>query len=138
MHPRFSIQIGASAIAVMTLLAGGCSAHRQPVAAVAKAELAVTQADQTTAPQYAELELKLAREKLAEAKDHLQNKDYKEARWYADEALVDAQLAEVKAESAEARATATQTRESIETIRNEANRGVSVERRETIKTIEVR
>jgi hypothetical protein len=63
----------------------------------------VKQADETAAPEYAELELKLAREKLVKAKQNLDDKDYKEASWYADEALVDARLAEVKAESAEAR-----------------------------------
>jgi glycerol-3-phosphate dehydrogenase len=119
------------------LLVAGCSAHRQPVAAVAKAELAVKQADETAAPEYAELELKLAREKLVKAKQNLDDKDYKEASWYADEALVDARLAEVKAESAEARMSAAKTRASIETIRNEANRGVTVEHRETVKIIEV-
>ncbi len=135
MHRRLPFQIAASAVAI-GLMAGGCSAHRKPIAAVAKAELAVKQADESTAPQHAELELKLAREKLAKAKERLDDDDHKAAQWLAEEALVDAQLAEVKAESAEARDDAAKTKASIETIRNEANRGVAVERHETIKTIE--
>jgi outer membrane murein-binding lipoprotein Lpp len=136
MRRRASFHIAASAAGI-ALLIGGCSAHRKPVAAVAKAELAVKQADESAAPRYAELDLKLAREKLAKAKERLEDDDHKEARWLADEALVDAQLAEVKAESAEARAAAVETRSSIEVIRNEANRGFTVEHRETVKTIEV-
>jgi hypothetical protein len=125
------------AVAV-AFLAAACSAHQKPIAAVAQAELAVKQADQSTAPHYAEYDLRLAREKLARARERLAHDDYEEARWLAEEALVDAQLAEVKAESVEARAAAAQTRASIETIRNDAARGITVERRETIKTIEVR
>src|SRR5690349_14081249 len=115
----------ASAIAV-AMVGGGCSAHQKPIAAVAKAELAVKAADQSTAPHYAARELTLAREKLVRAQELLADDEHQEARWLAEEALVDAQLAEVKAESAEARSAAAQTRASIETIRNEASRGVVI------------
>jgi uncharacterized membrane protein YccC len=125
----------AAAIALL-LLAAGCSTHRQPIAAIAKAELAVKEADQSPATYQADPDLRLAREKLAKARERLDDDDDEQARWLAEEALVDAQLAEVKAESAEARAAAAQTRTSIETIRNEVGGGVTVERHHTIKTIE--
>jgi hypothetical protein len=122
-------------IVMVVALASACSGTRKPVAALAKAELAVKEAGQSTAPQHAELDLKLAREKLEKARGAIEDDDNEKARWLAEEALVDAQVAEVKADSAEARATAAQTRESIERIRNEAYRAVPVERRETVETI---
>ena len=128
----------ATAATLSAVLVGGCSAQQKPIAAVAKAELAVKEADQSAAVYYAARDLALAREKLLRAQARLAADDHEEARWLAEEALVDAQVAEVKAESAEARAAAAQTRASIETIRNEAARGVIVERRETVRTIDTK
>jgi hypothetical protein len=138
MHAKAGTSLLLIAGLAVALCGTGCSAHRKPIAAVAKAELAVKQADESKAPEYAELDLKLAREKLAKARERLADDDHKEARRLAEEALVDAQVAEVKAESVEARDAAAQTRASIETIRNEASRGVTIERHESTKTIEVR
>ena len=112
----------ATASTLCALLAGGCSTHQKPIAAVAKAEFAVKQAGQSTAANYSARDLALAREKLMRAQAQLAGDDHEEARWLAEEALVDAQLAEVKAESAEARAVVAQTRASIETSRNQASR----------------
>ena len=119
MHSRTYL---ATASILCAVLAGGCSAHQKPIAAVAKAELAVKQADQSPAVYYAARDLALAREKLMRAQARLADDHHEEARWLAEEALVDAQLAEVKAESAEARAAAAQTRASIESIRSEASK----------------
>lgn len=104
----------------LTTLALGCSTPRAPAQAVAQAEEAVARADIGESAEHAPLELRLAREKLEEARTRLRDGDYTEARRMAEQALVDVQLAEAKAGSAQARETARTLRESIETIDREA------------------
>jgi hypothetical protein len=106
-----------------------CQTPNRPYQAVATAEAAVDQADLGSAAEHAPLELRLAREKLEQAKSKLQDEDYTDARRLAEQALVDVQLAEAKAESATARASAQDLRQGIETIQEEAERGASPELR---------
>ncbi|MGH7961165.1 MAG: DUF4398 domain-containing protein [Candidatus Binatia bacterium] len=100
----------------------GCSSARPPTETIAKAELALREASETNASQEAPLELRLAREKLDKAKAAIVEDDYKEARFLAEQALADAQLAETKAESENARETARELRKTIEALRTEAER----------------
>jgi hypothetical protein len=117
-------------IVVVAAAAGAlvaCQTPRRPVEAVAKADAAVEQADLGSAAEHAPLELRLAREKLEKAKASLRAERYTDARRFAEQALVDVQLAEVKAESETARTTAQDLRQGIETIEDEARRGSSPE-----------
>jgi hypothetical protein len=101
----------------------GC-AGKPPAATLARlsqAELAVKQADQSKAPEYARLELYTAREQLASAQQAMQRKDYAEARRMAERALVNAQLAETMGEAAQTRQAATELRHSIDALRREAD-----------------
>ena len=100
----------------------GCSTVRPPDENVAKAELAVREANQTKAQQYSPLELQLARDNLEKATKAMKDEDYVQARRLADKALVDAQLAETKASTEEAKRVANELRESLETLRREINR----------------
>ncbi|MEW6299942.1 MAG: DUF4398 domain-containing protein [Thermodesulfobacteriota bacterium] len=102
--------------------AGGCSAARPPVEAVAQAELAVRQAAEGKAPRYASAELSMAREKLTNAQRAMDAGEYEQARRLAEQALVDAQLAKAKAQSEEARRDVAELRKTIETLRAEATR----------------
>jgi len=90
------------------------------VSQVSQAELAVQQASNSKAPQYASLELHTAREQLADAQEALQKKEYTQARRWAERALVNAQLAETRAQSEQTRRTATELQQSIEALRREA------------------
>jgi Domain of unknown function (DUF4398) len=99
----------------------GC-AGKPPLANFSQAELAVQEADTKTASQYAPLELKTAREQLADAKRAMDDEEYDEARRLADEALVNAQLAEAKAGAEKARQAAAELQKSIQTLRAEAER----------------
>jgi hypothetical protein len=101
---------------------GACRTPQGPEQVVSQAESAVERASLGEAPQYAPLELRLAREKLTEARDKLANEEYDDARRLAEKAIVDARLAEVKAEAATARATADDLQQGVETIRSEAER----------------
>ena len=100
----------------------GCSTVGPPKDSMAAAELAVQEANKSKAPQYSPLELRMAMDKLDEAKRAMNKKDYTVARRLAEEALVDAQVAEAKAASEDARRAASDLKESLETLRREAQR----------------
>ena len=90
------------------------------VSQVSQAELAVQQASKSKAPDYASVELYTAREQLAGAQEAMHRKDYTQARRWAERALVNAQLAETKAEAEQTRRAAAELRQSIEALRREA------------------
>jgi len=90
------------------------------VSQVSQAELAVQQASQSKAPEYASLELYTAREQFASAQEAMHKKEYTQARRWAERALVNAQLAEAKADAEQTRRTAAELRQSIEALRREA------------------
>src|SRR5258706_58462 len=85
---------------------GGCSAARPPTEAVAQAELAVQQAGQSKAPQYASRELSMARDKFDSAKrameraraSYMQAQQNSVITTYAPTALHDAQQSLQRAE----------------------------------------
>jgi hypothetical protein len=87
---------------------------------VAQAELAVQQASQSKAPEYASLELYTAREQFARAQEAMHKKEYTQARRWAERALVNAQLAEAKADAEQTRRAAVELRQSLEALRREA------------------
>ena len=93
-----------------------------PMEKMVKLESQIANARQAEAIVYAPLELKFAEDKYELAQDAVDNKDYALAGQLADEALLDAQLAEVKALSVRAEKEAQEMRESIETLRSELNR----------------
>lgn len=117
----FSFRIAVPFILTMLGIAG-CSMVGPPKDSVAAADLAVREASKSKAPQYSPLELRRATDKLDEAKRAMDKKEYIRARRLADEALVDAQLAEAKAASEDARRDASDVRQSLETLRREAER----------------
>jgi hypothetical protein len=100
----------------------GCSAARPPVAQVAQAELAVSQAAQSKVPVYAPADLQGAREKMTGAQQALAADHYEEARRLAEQAVVDAQFAQSKANAADAQKDVDELRKTIDTLRNEATR----------------
>ena len=98
------------------------------VSQMSQAELAVQQASKSKAPEYASLELYTAREQFASAQEAMHKKDYTQARRLAERALVNAQLAETKAEAEQARRAAAELRQSIEALRREAEQPVAQSR----------
>ena len=93
-----------------------------PMEKMVKLESQIANARQAEAIVYAPLELKFAEDKYRLAQDAIEDKKYDMARQIADEALLDAQFAEVKALSVRAEKEAREMRESIETLRTELNR----------------
>jgi hypothetical protein len=114
-------------LTIVGLLAGivftaGCATVGAPYEQIASAELAIRRADEANAQQYAPLELRIAREKLDGARQALDDENAEEARRLSEQSLVDAQLAETKAQTAQALATTAGLRESIEALRDESVR----------------
>jgi hypothetical protein len=99
-----------------------CATPTKPAQEIEKAELAIKTADGSPMPAVASLELQLAREKLDGAKTALADEEYDQARRLAEQAQVDAQLAEAKAESEAARASAAELEQTINSLRTEAER----------------
>jgi hypothetical protein len=79
----------------------------------------VQQASQSKAPEYAPLDLHLAREQLDSAKRALNTGAYERARRLTEQALVHAQLAEAKAEAESTHRAAVELAKSIEALRRE-------------------
>ncbi|HXH12941.1 MAG TPA: DUF4398 domain-containing protein [Alphaproteobacteria bacterium] len=110
----------------LLLICGACGlvgcAGNPPIETLSQADMAVQQATKATASQYAPLELQTAREQLDKAKLAMDDEEYEEARRLADQALVNAQLAEAKAGAEKSRQAAAELRRSIETLRAELQR----------------
>ena len=85
------------AILIALLLAAGCAVQGPPTAQIESSQTALRQALKAGAAQAAPHEIALAREKLELTRRWMQARDYKPARWLAEQAEVDAELASMKA-----------------------------------------
>jgi len=108
-------------IAVATAV--GCSSMKTPATAdVAVSKAAVDSAASADGAQYAPVEMRSAREKLAKANKAMADKDYEVASEMANQAQVDANLAQGKASSAKAKIAADALQEDIRVLREELKR----------------
>lgn len=112
----------AAIIAAGLLLAGGCASTPPPTGEMAVSTAAVARAVSAGATDSAPVEMGIARKKLDSANAAMISKDYDTARTLAQEAQVDAQLAEVKARSTKARKAADAVREDGRALREEIER----------------
>jgi len=109
--------------AASVLGAYGCSSLKAPATAdVAVSSAAVDNAASADGAEYAPVEMRLAREKLALANKALTNKDYELASQLAKEARADARLAQGKANSAKAQAAASALESDIRVLDEELQR----------------
>ena len=86
-----------------SVLASGCAIDPDPREAIVAADQAIVRALSADATAFASADLDLAREKIALARRWAQAHDHRPARWLAEQAKVDAELAEMRAASARAR-----------------------------------
>jgi Domain of unknown function (DUF4398) len=100
----------------------GCSAARPPEAAVAQAELAVRQAAESKAPLHAPTEFRIAQQKSQEAQQAMSADAYERARRLAEQAVIDAQLAQTRANAIEAQKNTEEVRQTMNALQSEANR----------------
>lgn len=109
--------------AAAAVLATACSSLKTPATAdVAVSRAAVDNAAGAGAAELAPAEMASAREKMLRANKALAGKDYKLARDLANQAQVDAKLAQSKANSAKATSAADALNDDIRVMREELDR----------------
>ena len=109
-------------LAFSLCLTAGCASKEPPLQTFGQAQEAINQASQSKAPEYSTGELAAARAKLAQADTELQLGNYTVARRLSEQAMVDAQLAEVRAEAQADIEAAQALQTSIQTLRQEINK----------------
>jgi hypothetical protein len=127
-----SIRVPAAVLvlaAATTLTAvGGCATTPLPSEQLAVAEAAVERANTNSTSLNAAAELQIATAKLAGARQAAADKEYDRARQLAEEADLDAQVAELHAQSARSRKAALESQSAARALRDELNRNTPVER----------
>ena len=101
---------------------GACASVPPPESQMGKADLALRKAEQADAAHFAPLEMRTARTKLEAARAAMQDKENLEARRLAEQAKLDAILAEATAQTAQRREATDTIRADIEALRAEAER----------------
>jgi hypothetical protein len=122
--PRSSFaRISAPAtIAGSLLLVMACATTPPPTAEIAVSKAAVSDASGAGGAEFAPSDMKSARDKLDRAEVAMAAKDYDRALSLAQEAQVDAKLAEVKADSSKARKAADELSEDTRVLQDEIDR----------------
>lgn len=106
----------------LVLLVGCASKGPPPVAEMATARAALTQAESAGALQAAPVEILAARDKFSKAEAAVREEKYEQARLLAAQAEVDAEVAEKKTRTVKAQAAATEMVRSNELLRKELER----------------
>ena len=115
--------MGATALGVLAGCAGVSDVTKDRVA---RSETAVQQAQATVGSSEAgAIELQQAKDKMQAAQNELKRDNAVAAERYASQAQLTAELAIAKSQSASARRAADELLASIETLRQEASRGVT-------------
>lgn len=114
---------GAALVLGSALVLAACaSTPPPPNERMAVATAAVAHAATAGGPEFAPVEMRMARDKLQRATVAMTGKDNATADTLAEQAQLDAQLAEAKAESAKARKAAEALNESSRVLREELDR----------------
>jgi hypothetical protein len=113
---------GAGICAALALTVAGCASTPIPNEKIAVAKSSVARAEQSGAPEYAPVEMAAARDKLARAEKAAANKDGQPATQLAEQANVDAQLAEATAQEHKSHKAAVEFDASMQALRQESQR----------------
>lgn len=119
----FHVSTVLGAAAALSLLAA-CGGEPRPTEDLAHAKSVVQQADAANVQRYAAAELTEARNKLQQAEKADSEEKYEVARKRANEAAADAELASALARNREVERVISEQQKSLETLRQEAARGV--------------
>ncbi len=99
-----------------------CASTPVPNEKLAVAKASVQRAEQSGAPEFAPVEMKTARDKLARAEQAAASRDALPATQLAEQADADAQLAEATAQQQRAYKAATEFDASMQALRSESTR----------------
>ena len=110
------------AVAAVSIALAGCASLPAPTEQMAVSKAAIANAVSAGGSEYASVEMRSAQDKMDRANAAIAKEDFESARWLAEEAQVDARLAEKKAQSAKARKAALVMNEDLRVLREEINR----------------
>ena len=116
-RPMFAL-----ALATSLAVVAGCASVPEPTDKMAVAEAAILRASTSGTSADAPRELQLATDKLTAARQAMNSKEYERAGQLAEQATVDAQAAEIHAQSARSRKAAQETQDAARVLREEMNR----------------
>lgn len=108
----------------LTLLCGcaavliGCT-ETPPIDAISTADMAVNRALDAKAAELAPLDLRIARDKLSLAKSNMDKENYVQARRQAEEARVDARVAEAKSKAKTADDNTREVKQSLQDLHHD-------------------
>ena len=119
---RYQQYLAAGAISCAVFVAGCASNPPAPTEQMAVSKVAIANAVSAGGAEYASVEMQSAQNKMDGATRAMEKQDYDTARRLAEEAQVDARLAEKKAHSAKAQKAAMVMQEDIRVLRDEINR----------------
>jgi len=109
-------------IAAAAIFMAGCASVPAPTEQMAASRAEVNNASSAGGNEFAPLQMKSAMEKMAGAEQAITDKKYDQARQLAEQAQVDAQLAEAMARSAKAQKAADELQEASRVLREELDR----------------
>ena len=112
---KYAIGLGAALLV-------GCASVPAPTEQVAVSKAAVANAVSAGGPEFAAPDMRSAQDKLARANQAMVAEDYESARWLAEHAQADADLAAAKARSAKAQKAASAVQEDSRVLQEELNR----------------
>lgn len=112
----------AAALSLAGLLGACASTGVAPVAELATARASIAQAESAGALEAAPVELLSSREKLGKAEAAVREERFDQARRLAEQAEVDAEVAERKSRAVKAQAVAAELSRSNQMLRNELDR----------------
>jgi hypothetical protein len=115
-----TVALATSAVIVLN----ACASTPPPKEQMAVAEAAVKHATTTSTNENAAGELQLATDKLTSARDAMNRQDYETAKRLAEQTEVDAQVAELHAQTARSRKAAVETENAAGVLNTEMNRNV--------------
>ena len=119
---RLMIRIGLPAIAGVAIAMTGCASIPPPIEQIAVSKAALIRASSAGSNEHAPVELRSATEKMSAAELAMSKEDYLRAQNLAEQAQVDAKLAETKSALAKAQLAVGNAEESNRILREEIGR----------------
>jgi hypothetical protein len=121
-HIQLSRMKGAIACAAITLGLAACASTPIPNEKIAVAKASVQRAEQSGAPELAPVEMASARDKLARAEKAAADRNGQPATQLAEQANIDAQLAEATAQQQRSHKAAMESDANMQALRSESLR----------------
>lgn len=120
--PLARISVSAIALTAAVVLVTGCAGTPPPTEQMAVAEATVKNANTSSTSEMAAGELQIAIAKLVSAREAMARKDYRRAGQLAEQAELDARIAELHAQSVRAQRAADESMEASRVLNEEINR----------------